>query len=295
MTPRLLWILLPSMAVVLGGCEQERDPVARLTVEPATTTLPFAGKVELATTWEATAPLTDLEGDLQVFVHLLDGSGELLRTFDHAFPNPWEVGLAQSYAIELWQSALASPLDPGSYPLTLGIYDRAGHRWPLIVGGEEIDDQEYVVAQVEVTSQAASAARVVFSDDWRPVEPGSSKQIPAVRWLVEDGRIEFRELGGPLAVDLAVGIGRLEETGFRLVLDEGRQTPGVELRSDCLEAPAWVEGYGSHEVELILTPADGAAACTIDVDPGFVFLNSTTLDKRSAVLEKLLWAAAGVS
>ncbi|MEE8522529.1 MAG: hypothetical protein V3T72_01255 [Thermoanaerobaculia bacterium] len=282
-------LLVCLSVLALWGCGGPAEPVARLEVEPRSPVLPFAGSVELEAAWEPTLPLAGLDGDPQVFVHLLDGSGEILRTFDHVLPFSWEPGNAQSYAVELWQSALAEPLAPGSYRLSLGIYDLDGHRWPLIADGEEIDDQEYVIAEVTVPAVDAAAPAAVFSDGWLPTEPGGSQQVPAVRWLVEDGGIEFRRLPGPLAVELTLAVPRLQEAGFHPVLDQGAETLVVTLRSDCLESEQMLAGYGSHDVELILTPAAESSSCAVEVDPGFVFLNKTTFEKRSVVLERLLW------
>ncbi len=277
-----------SLSAVLG-CGGPSEPVARLAVEPRTPVLPFAGSVELSASWEPTAALTGLRGDPYIFVHLLDAGGEILRTFDHPLPFSWEPGGAQSSAIELWQSAVAEPLASGDYRLSLGLYGLDGRRWPLIVDGEEIDDQEYVIAMVTVPAPDGAAPRAVFSEGWRPAEDGGSQQVPAVRWLVEDGAIEFRRLQSSLVVDLTLAVPRLDEAGFHRVLDEGVETLTVALRSDCMADDVTLIDYGSHEAELVLEPADGADSCTVEVDPGFVFLNRTDFQKRSVVLEKLIW------
>jgi len=191
-------LLLSLSLLAVCGCRRPSQPVARLEVEPRSPVLPFAGSVELDAAWEPVLPLAGLKGDPMVFVHLLDAGGGISRTFDHPLPFSWQPGTPESYLIELWQSALAAPLAPGSYRLSLGIYDLKKHRWPLIVDGEEIDDQEYVVAEVTVPAVDAAAPSAVFSDGWLAAEPGGSKQVPAVRWLMEDGSIELRRLRDPL-------------------------------------------------------------------------------------------------
>jgi hypothetical protein len=287
---RQLCSLLLSLSLLTAfGCRHASEPVARLEIAPRSAELPFAGSVELTATWETTLPLAGLKGEPQVFVHLLDGTGGILRTFDHRLPFSWEPGTTQTSAIELWQSALAAPLPPGSYRLSLGIYDLDKHRWPLIVDGEAVDDQEYVVATVEVPAVDATAPTAAFAGSWLATEAGGSKQVPAVRWLTEDGSIELRGLRGPLTVDLTLAVPRLQDAGFHPVLDAGAETVAVVLRSDCLAGEQTLTGFASHEVELALTPAADASTCTVEIDPNYVFLHKIDFSKRSVALEKLVW------
>jgi hypothetical protein len=285
--PYLLLSFLSLSAAL--ACGRPSEPVARLEIEPRSPVLPWPGRVELRSSWETTRPLAGLQGDPYVFVHLLDAEGGIVRTFDHRLPFDWQPGAAESYAVELWQSALAEPVAPGSYRLSLGVYDLGKHRWPLVVDGEEVDDQEYVVATVQVPAVDAAAPSAAFGDGWLPVEPGAGKQVLAVRWLTEDGAVELRGLAGPTTVDLTLSVKRLEEAGFHLVLDEGTEAPAVVLRCDCLDGERTFSGYGIHDVELALTPAEGSSSCRVEIDPGFVFLHKTDFSKRSVVLERLLW------
>ena len=120
----------------------------------------------------------------------------------------------------------------------------------------------------------------------RPIE---GRQILAVRWLEGAGGIELEGLRQPLEVGLTLGIPRLQEHGFRLVPDPGEEVPAVTLRSPCSETAVRVEGYDSHDVDLLLTPAAGSSTCVIDIDPSFRFLHMVRFDKRSVVLERLVW------
>src|SRR5258708_1346167 len=83
-----------------------------------------------------------------VFLHLLGPKGQVLRTFDHPFPQHWVAGTPVSYDVKLYQSALAPPLDPGKYRLTVGLYDQGGRRWALAGLGEPIARQEYLPAEL---------------------------------------------------------------------------------------------------------------------------------------------------
>ena len=135
-TRRAVAILLVGGALAGTGCGRSR-PVASLSVEPASVSLPHPYAVPLRLRWNPTADLPGLEGTPHVFVHVLDGGRRLLRTFDHPLPEAWTPGRPQSYEVELYQSAIAEPLPAGAYEMTFGLYDDAGRRrWPLAVDGE---------------------------------------------------------------------------------------------------------------------------------------------------------------
>src|SRR5688572_5137989 len=148
---------VPLFAIVLAaaGCRGRAEPVASLAVAPKDVSLPAGHVAGWKLTWNPKAPLGDVEGKPRVFVHLLS-SRNLLRTFDHLLAEEWVPGRAQSYEIELYQSALAEPLPAGAYEVTAGLYDDvSGERWPLDSAGDEVGKREYRVATVVVPSSAA--------------------------------------------------------------------------------------------------------------------------------------------
>src|ERR1700680_2688770 len=101
-----------AFGLIALGCHRTPSPVARLDVQPRSLSLPSGYVTAIHLNW---TPLRPLEGDsaaLTVFVHLLDGQGKLLRTFDRAFPQPWTEGSTVSHDIRVYQSALAPPLAP---------------------------------------------------------------------------------------------------------------------------------------------------------------------------------------
>lgn len=108
--------------VLLGGCSESKEPVGKLTVSPPNLTLGYPGFTPLELDFEMTAPL-DSQGTPIVFVHVIDEPGEVMRTFDHPLPGAWTTGGRLSYEIDLHQSALAPPLAPGDYDLTVGLYE----------------------------------------------------------------------------------------------------------------------------------------------------------------------------
>ena len=111
------------LALASVGCGRDR-PVAELEAEPAALRLDFPRFAVLTLTFRITGERPGGPGPLPiVFVHLLDGSGTVVRTFDHPFPAAWRVGATVEDRVTLYQSALARPLAPGPYRLTVGLYD----------------------------------------------------------------------------------------------------------------------------------------------------------------------------
>lgn len=283
-----------SLCVCLGllavACGPTQEPVGSLSVDTDRVTLPYPGRAHLEVTFEPTAPLAGLDGEPLVFVHLLNDEGKVVRTFDHPLPFDWRAGTAETYPVELWQSALVAPLDAGNYGLTLGLYDAAGHRWALDVEAEEVDDQEYRVATVEAPPLPEEPVQVSFPGDWHALERGGDLQVLVRRWLGEAGRIELSNFGDTLDVAFLVRIPAEQELPqSRLVLQEGAAEPAVAVASSCFDGSLRLAGFGAHPVDRVLVLPEGAESCSITLQPTFVYLNLDGFEKRSVSLEKLTW------
>lgn len=286
----------PSLCVCVGllvllaaACGPSDEPVGSLSTTDSLG-LAYPSRTPLEVTFEPTAELDAREGRVLVFVHLLDDQGRLLRTFDHPLPFEWTPGESQTYEVDLWQSALGAPLDPGTYDLTLGLYDEGGHRWALDVEAEEVDDQEYRVATVEVPAMPEDPVQVSFPGDWHALERGGDLQVLVRRWVGDSGEIEISNFGDSLDVKFLVRIpadGELPQS--RLVLEEGAEEAAVEVTSSCTDGAIRLTGFGSHPVEMSLTLPDDAESCVIAFDPSFVYLNLDGFEKRSVSLERLTW------
>lgn len=280
-------------AVVLAGCERTPDrPVARLAATPVEVTLGHPASAPLDLAWQPLAPLGEVDGELRVFVHLLDGDGEIARTFDHRYPFPWEVGRPQRHRLELYQSALGPPLPAGDYTLVAGLYDGAGRRWALDTTREEVGRREYLLASVRVEGGAAGAAGAApelgFAGGWLPLEPGGDRQILGRRWTTGDAAIG---VGMPrTAGELVLSLTIVEPpSGIELRLDEGAPQPAVRVTSDCDGSSHHLAGIGSHEI----TVSVGArAVCQVVLDPSFELVWPEG-PPRAATLENLYWRAAG--
>jgi hypothetical protein len=278
------------LAVAVSGCGGKMEPVARMTVASPTVTLTYPGLAHLDTTWEATAPLEKLGAPPVVFVHLLDAAGKVDRTFDHPFPEAWRAGAPMTDRIPLWQSAMAPPMAPGRYQLSLGVWDPASRRrWPLAVDGVEVDDDEYIAATVEVLPAASSGPAVVFGDGWLPVEPTGDRQTFARRWLIDRGRLEFTGLAGPIAVGLRLASPAADGEDRRLVLDEGATAADLVISSFCAADILHFEPVGRADLVLTLRPAAGATSCAVDLVPNLVFPDVGTFARRVVKLDLLTW------
>jgi hypothetical protein len=280
-----------ALSAALAACDTAPpEPVASLTASPAEVELAYPRSAAVTAEWRMTAPLVrgaaEPQSEAWVFVHLLDASGAVVRTYDHPLPFSWSPGETRRSAIEVWQSALGPPLPPGDYELTVGLYQvGTGRRWPLAAEGPEVDEGEYRVARVRVPPASSGPEVVIeFRGPWQ-VHEGGDRQVLARRTLRNDGAIDISGLQGP--VELQLGVFMPEPTGAeRTVLLEGAERAELRVSSPCADEEEVLETPGYHRVALTLrAPAD--RRCTVLLEPSFVFVTLDSLDQRSTSLERL--------
>lgn len=326
---KLLALAACTAGLALAACGGAGPPVGTLSVEPGTVHLPYPGFADLTLTWEPAAELSGLEGRPTVFVHLLDESGDLVRTFDQPLPAPWAPGSPQTQVIRLYQSALAEALPTGRYRLTSGLYSPAdGRRWPLTAEGEAVGDHEYHAGWVEVPAAPAPEPRFSFDGEWLPLESGTDRQILARRWLSGPAVIRLEsDAAGTAWLRLRIPVP--DAPGVRPVYEGGDGTAWARVSSPCSGTEVRIEGAGDHEIEIPLAPAaeaaggpgagvepdqeasmgadadgdpqadesaappPGEAGCTISVEPGFYLILEDTFERRALTLEILSWRAEG--
>jgi hypothetical protein len=183
-------------AVALAGCggRGNSEPAGRVSTPSATVKLLYPQSVPITVTWEPARPLDRRHGRVVAFVHLVrtgERRNEVFRTFDHALPKAWIPGERQTDEIDLYQSALAEPLAPGRYVLSIGLYDESwGYRWPLATG-PEIAKREYRLADVEVGGPDPTAPKFEFSGGWQPLETLQNKQVLSRRTFMGASRVSF--------------------------------------------------------------------------------------------------------
>ena len=290
--------LLAGLAVsglAFASCRGAAEPVAELAVSPAEIDLQLGSFVDLAV---RIMPLADLASGAvpQVFLHLVDEPGSVLRTFDHPLPGEFRRGREIVYRVRVYQSAVAEPLAPGLYTMTAGLHDGAGGRFRLRGAYPEVARLEYAVARVRVPEPSPGAPAVRFSPNWLPVEPGRDRQIVTRRPLAGAGPGTFQigPLQGPGEILLRLGLpvpgsGRLERLS-------AETTSKVRISSSCGEFQAELPGDpgadGGGVETLIPVPVTAAPVeCDVKIEPNFVVRTSDQADGRSVSLEILAWRA----
>jgi hypothetical protein len=303
----LLALAAVTLLVLLGpiACGGGEGPaVADLRVEPRELTLPHATVSELQLRWELTAGLGEHSGEPRVFVHLLDEEGRLTRTFDHPWSGTWAEGEQREYSVRIYQSALAPPLPPGSYTLTMGVYAADGKRWPLNVEGERVGEAEYAVGGVTVPSGPADLPELGFTQGWSPTLAGGDRQVLALRWLTGNGAILVEEMHSERTLWLQLHIPAPGDVGARRIFRPGvaePKTPSVRVVAPCSGFEAFVTGVGSHDVTVPVQPERPAGSaesdqpaetekgrCTIRLEPNYAMV-ADGLEQGSVMLQNLSW------
>ncbi|HEY3169399.1 MAG TPA: hypothetical protein VGK08_00200 [Thermoanaerobaculia bacterium] len=272
-----------ALAVVFAGvsaCRGRSQPVGTLQIEPKVVTLAYPLAVPLKFRWTPTRELGRSRGSPRVFVHLLDGGRRILRTFDHILPEPWTPDRAQSYEIDLYQSAIADRLPAGAYELTFGLYDSGRDRWPLSVDGEEVGRREYRLGTVTVPEPAGPAPSFGFKGGWLPVEPGGSRQVLARRCLKGEGSIAVVAPPSAGTVWVAASL-RADGT-----------PPGAgayRVSASCSPQTTEISGIELQWIGFPVSPSTGDSDCEIRFTP----IASSAQTSRPLCLEVLAWRPAG--
>ncbi|HYU31916.1 MAG TPA: hypothetical protein VEW48_07115 [Thermoanaerobaculia bacterium] len=285
---RKIYLALPLLALPLGvlACRQDDGPpVARVDVTPRQLRLGYPELQTLQLEWNPTAELEGLSAQPMVFIHLLDSKKKLIRTFDHAFPQKWRPGAPVHDEAMLFQSQLAPALSPGTYTVTVGLYE-GKRRWALEGLGERVDRAEYVAAQVEVPAESSSP-KLVFSPQWLPVEPGADRQVLVRRWLNGGGAIRVEGVRAPGALWMVLRIPPINAANERLELKGTANLPGVLVRG-CGGFEMSVSGPGTHEIEI---PVDVTpnGACRIGLNANYTIVSTLNGQRRSVSLENAAW------
>jgi hypothetical protein len=288
-TKRALSLTTLSLSVAalgLAACGKE-TPVARVEIAPRQVTLPYSQLQTVHLTWTPTAALGQEKPT--VFVHLLDRKKKVDRTFDHAFPERWRAGTPVAYDVKLYQSALATPLAPGTYQVTLGLYGKDGKRWPLDGLGEPVGRNEYNAFQVVVPNDNPHP-RFAFSPNWMNAEAGGDRQVLARRWLVDRGAIRLVDQQQPGAVWMILQIPPTTLKDYEVLLDENASAPSALIRGNCGSPDTNISGPGLHEVMVNMDAPPAGDFCHLLLSANFALRPLTPAGtKRSVSLENIAW------
>ncbi len=287
---------LVLVALASGACRQGTSPVAEVDIRPSQIQLAWPEYREIEIVVRPLAALPKGVTRPTVFLHLLDEPGSVVRTFDHPLPEDWKPGRTIRYRVPIYQSALAEPLAPGRYLLSIGIYGSAGRRFPLKTTGPAIARQEYQVATVDVPQARDDGPQAHFSETWMPPEAGTDRQVLVRRTLRggAPGTIQFGPVTGPGRILVGVLVPWSSTSEARLELDPGATQPKVRVASSCASEQAEVTGSGEFDLDLTV-PADAShVTCELTVEPNFKLTTRGRTESTSARLELLAWSPGPV-
>ena len=289
----LLW----SVMALVWSAACSRAPVAELEVAPTTVRLDFPRYEPVVFTWRLTGP-QPAAGGLLVFVHLLDGDGQIVRTFDHELPEPWREGSTVRDELRLYQSELGAPLAGGQYQLVAGLYDRSG-RLELGGPGERVRQGEYLVARVEVGpgGPEPGAPAFTFSESWWPVEPGTDMQVLGRRWLDGTGALRIAGTNAAGTLWLRFQLPALPAPGDPGIGSAGAgapaESPALHIVNACAGATVDVAAAGIHDVMLAIPAGAASAGCEIQFQSNLTVPAPGETRSRSALLQVLSSGRAG--
>ena len=290
MRPQAIALMVMVGASGLLACGKPA-PVGQVEVRPQSLKLGYPEMREIHLAWSPNTALDPADGQPTVFLHLRDGHGQIVRTYDHPFPGAWQEGTPVPDGVRVFQSALAPPLPAGKYELTLGLYgNKSGKRWPLDVAGEDLGRHEYRVAEVEVPAPA-DHPRLAFAGPWLASESGGSRQVLTLRWLDGPGVLRVEGIPGPGTVWLQLKIPAGNGPGEKLGLDDASNAPSVVVSSGCGGLEASFSGPGSHDVEIPIDAAPAGGRCEIRLRPNFHLTKAGLPNggRRSVALENAAW------
>ena len=263
-----------------AACRGSGGPAGAVSFDPAVVHLGYPDHAVARLAWRPARALDRMHGKPVVFLHLLrqdKNDKSLVRTFDHALPDPWLPGRQQAYDVDLYQSALAEPLPPGRHVLSLGLYDDSwGYRWLLAAGGLEVGRREYQVATVDVTGPDPSAPRFSFSGEWLEPEAVPTRQVLARRCLRGPATLSVEDIraGGSLRLLWTVADPR---------------GPAIGLATTCAVGRSQILGTGNTWVSVRIQPDAAGGSCQIRIDPSGQPSSEASPGLAAACLDVLAW------
>ncbi len=265
---RIRWTRALAAALLAGGaaaCSGAADtaaPVATPTVTLSKTAAAIGTPVEVTYRFVVAPDAPAFAAEHWVFVHFLDGDGELMWTDDHQPPTPvrqWAPGATIEYS--RW---ILVPKFPyvGTTRVQLGLFAPAtGERLPL--AGRTDGQRAYDVATFDMRLDR-DPHLVVFADGWHDTEVPADGNDREWRWSMGRATLAFRN----------------PQRDARLYLQVDQPVAGVEpqridLRLGDTVVDSFGLGPGGSDQRRVMLPAAllGAGetvALTLSVDKTFV-------------------------
>lgn len=286
MRPRAVHLVTALLAWATIAACGEPAPVARLSTPPSPV-LGFPAWTNLSLTFEPLVAADALGPEPYVFVHLTDPeTGEIVQTFDRRLDTgAWAPGQTSTQELQLFQSALAPPLDAGHYPLFVGLYDGGSSKFPLETSPETVQDGpfRYLLTTLRVEPPGATPV-AEWSTEWLPTRHTGDRQVNVVRLLDGTGRVRLRTVVPPveLLLELEIPEAARDET----------DRPAVTIASSCAEQPASMEGIGVHRLTIELGRTGSVTeGCALDFEPSYRPADAPQSEAKLPVLRILAWRA----
>jgi hypothetical protein len=170
--------------------EVQEPPVATASLTLSRDKVPIGSPIKLTYKFVVAPDAKLPPGDLWVFVHVLDPTGEQLWNDDHLPVPPisqWKPGQTVEYTRTVFV-----PNFPyiGEAAVRLGVYDRAsGNR--LTLNAPPASRKEYVVSRFQLLPQSENIF-LIYKDGWHPTEMAADNATSEWQWTKKTGTISFK-------------------------------------------------------------------------------------------------------
>ena len=247
---------LACALALCGACGSEKPdtaPRVSLGVNPSQAVAEGGSPIEFEYHVSMMPGATPLQGTYWVFVHLLDESGMLLWTDDHALPSPPPPWGTPPMA---YRRTMFVPRIPytGRVRTEAGLFSKDdGSR--VAVAGTDRGNHAYEFPSFEMRPPS-NAVFVSFGEGWHGAERDAGEAAREWRWSSGDARLSFRTPGQSALLWIELD---------QPVSAVGPQTVELRAGSDLLASIRVVPG--ARRVERVPLPAGRlGSAATVDVD-----------------------------
>ena len=239
--------VLLVLAGAAAACSREADtapPIATPTVSVSRPAAAIGSPIEMSYKFAVASDAPPITEDYWLFVHFLDGDGELMWTDDHEPSTPtqqWKAGSTIEYTRTMF-----IPKFPyvGETTVEIGLFSpSSGNRLPLAAPTNGM--RSYRVAAFEMRLES-DPLTVVFGNGWYETEVATEGAGREWQWSRKEATLTFRN----------------PKRGVRLYLQTDQPIPGVFPEPQQIEAR-----IGDTVVDRFLLPSGASELRRMDLAP----------------------------
>ena len=176
-------------AAACGGETDSEPPVATPSMTLSKDKAAIGSPLRITYKFDV-APGTKIDGDYQVFVHVIEPDGERLWQDDHAPQVPtskWTPGQTVEYTRTVFV-----PNYPyiGDANIRMGLYEPSSGR-RLALNAQEVGRREYLVGKLNLLPQSENIF-LIYKEGWHPSEVDPSNATSEWQWTKGTATISFR-------------------------------------------------------------------------------------------------------